>query len=179
MSMKVSAAYKRFAYALVLTLGACSSSNKYMKTVDKVDINKFMGKWYVLAGRFTYFEKQVHNGVETYTWNAAKQRIDIDFTYNQGSLAGPVKSMGQKGWIANKKTNAHWQVSPLWPLKFDFLVLALAPDYSWTAIGVPSQKYLWIMARSTAAAAVVIKNAVAELRALGYDTGNLTLVPHG
>ncbi|MBY0555335.1 lipocalin family protein [bacterium] len=137
-----------------------------------------MGNWYVLAGRFTFLEKNVHNGLEKYTWNEKENRIDIDFTYNQGSLTGNQKSLPQKGWIENKETNAHWKVSPLWPFKFDYLVIELAADYSWTAIGVPSQNYLWIMARSTKNSEAVINEAVKRLQDKGYRTDSLVTVDH-
>ena len=137
-----------------------------------------MGDWYVLAGRFTFLEKNVHNGLERYTWNEAKQRVDIDFTYNKGALNGPKKSIPQKGWIFDKATNAHWKVSPLWPFKFDYLIVALAEDYSWTAIGVPDQKLLWIMARDWKNPEPTILEALKALDAQGYNTKDIVRVPH-
>lgn len=149
-----------------------------MKTVDQVDINRFMGDWYVLAGRFTFLEKDVHNGLERYKWNSEKNRIDIDFTYNQGSLTGKKKSIPQKGWIYNEKSKAHWKVTPLWPLKFDFLIVDLAEDYSWTAIGVPNQSYLWIMARDWRNPEPIVQNAIQRLKEKGYNVENIVRVPH-
>lgn len=149
-----------------------------MKTVEHVEIQKFMGEWYVLAGRFTFLEKGAHNAVETYTWNSEKKRIDIDFTFNKGSFDGPQKSIPQKGWIENETTNAHWKISPFWPLKFDYLIIAMADDYSWTAIGVPDQKYLWIMARKWESSDKTVATALAQLKATGYKTEDLVLVPH-
>ena len=35
----------------------------------------------------------------------------------------------------------------LWPFKMTSLIIDLADDYSHTVIGVPSRKYVWIMAR--------------------------------
>ena len=131
---------KMLIYFFSLIVSSCSSTG-YYKTVDKVELQKFMGDWYVLAGRFTFLETKVHNAVEKYSWNEKENRIDVDFTYNKGSLTGEKKTLPQKAWIENSATNAHWKVSPLWPLKFDYLVIDLASDYSWTAIGVPSQNY--------------------------------------
>jgi apolipoprotein D and lipocalin family protein len=148
-----------------------------MTTVENVDINQFMGSWYVLAGRFTFLEKDVHNGLEKYTWNTEKDRIDVDFTYNKGSLTGPQKSIPQKAWIYNQSTKAHWKVSPLWPFKFDYLVVALDKNYQWTAIGVPDQKYLWIMARDWKNPESTIQEAIKQLDKVGYDTKNLIRVP--
>ena len=161
----------------VLFLG-CTSTGTYMKTVDKVDIQKFMGDWYVLAGRFTPLEKNVHNALESYTWNVEKNRIDIGFTYNKGDFDGKLKSIPQKGWIEDQISKAHWKVSPLWPFKFDYLIVDLAEDYSWTAIGVPSQNYLWIMARDWQDQDSIVAEAVKRLNAKGYKTTDLILVPH-
>ena len=163
---------------LTLSLLGCSTTG-YRNTVKHVDIPKFMGDWYVLAGRFTMFEKDVHNALEKYEWNEKEQRIDISFTYNRGSLSGEVKSLPQKGWIEDKDTNAYWKVSPLWPLKFDYLVIDLADDYSWTAIGVPSQSYLWIMARKTDNAEATVQEALTRLKNKGYNVENIVRVPHG
>jgi apolipoprotein D and lipocalin family protein len=169
-------------FILVLTLvfltAGCSTTGSAVKTVDKVEISRFMGDWYVLAGRFTFLEKDVHNGLERYTWNEDKNRIDVDFTYNKGSLSGPKKSIPQTAWIFNQETKSHWKVSPMWPLKFDYLIVALDENYRWTAIGVPDQKYLWIMARDWRNPESTIAEAVRHLKDSGYNTENLVRVPH-
>lgn len=155
-----------------------SAAGGQMSTVQNVVIDKFMGDWYVLAGRFTFLEVDVHNGLERYTWNQERERIDVDFTYNKGSLTGPKKSIPQKAWIYNQDSKAHWKVSPLWPFKFDYLIVALEENYRWTAIGVPNQNYLWIMARDWRNPEPIIQEAITRLAAIGYDTKNLVRVPH-
>lgn len=161
-----------------LITGACSES-KYTKTAEKVEINRYMGKWYVMAHRFTFLEKDVHNALEVYTWNHEKERVDIDFNYNKGSLNGPIKSIPQKGWIINKQTNAYWEVSPLWPFRADYLILDIADDYSWVAVGVPSQNYLWIMARDPKFSREQISAVLKRLGASGYNIKDITYVSHG
>ncbi len=149
---------------------------KTFETVANVNLDRFMGKWYVIAGRFTFVEKGAHNAIEIYTYNQKKQRIDIAFTFRKDSFNGKLKSLPQKAWIINKKTNAHWKVRPFWPLKFDYLVLALDPNYQWVAIGVPSQKYLWIMARTPHFSEV--DQVLSQLVTKGYDISRLVEVPH-
>jgi apolipoprotein D and lipocalin family protein len=65
----------------------------------------------------------------------------------------------------------------LWPLKFDYLVIALDPDYKWTAIGVPSEKYLWVMTRAQQISKNELEIILKEIEAVGYPTDNLTIVP--
>jgi len=164
-------------YFFSLLISSCGTT-KYMDTATNVNVQKFMGSWYVLAGRFTFLEKDVYNAVESYTWNEKKNRIDVSFTFNKGSLDGEVKSIPQKAWVKDQTTNAYWKVSPFWPLKFDYLILDVAEDYSWTAVGTPNQKYLWIMARTPKNAEAVIQEAVKRLKKKGYDTVIETRVSH-
>jgi apolipoprotein D and lipocalin family protein len=155
-----------------------SCAHSYNQTVDYVERDRFMGTWYVVAGRFTILEKDVFNSIEKYTWNEKKKQIDIDFSYNQGSLTGPVKKIPQTAWIVNEKTNATWKVSPFWPLKFTYLVVALDPDYQWAAIGVPNQNYLWIMARDPQFSQQKINDVLALLKGINYPTEDLVFVKH-
>ncbi len=157
-------------------LGGCSSMN-YQKTVSKLEIDKFMGKWYVVTGRFTFLEKGAHNSVELYTWNESESRIDVNFTYNKDSFDGKLKSIPQKAWIHDKDTNAHWKISPFWPIKMSYLVIGLSDDYSWTAIGVPDGKYLWIMSRKPNMEQVEIDKVINQLKASGYPVNDLVKVP--
>ena len=131
-----------------LPVFASCSAQRFTKTVDKVDLERFMGDWYVMAYRPLWVEKDAYNALEQYTYDREKERIAISYTFNKGSFDGKKKHYPQTGEVLNKETNAHWLVSPFWPLKFDYLVVALDEEaYQWTVIGVPSGKYIWLMAR--------------------------------
>lgn len=89
-----------------------------------------------------------------------------------------MKSLPQTGWVYNKTTNAHWKVSPLWPLKLDYLIVGLAPDYSWTVIGVPNQNYVWIMARDYNLNQAQLDQIIEEMKKRNYNMDDLVKVPH-
>ncbi len=137
-----------------------------------------MGTWYVIAGRFTPLEKGAHNAIEIYTYLPDLEQIDIDFKFNRGSLDGAPVSIAQKGWVYNKENRSHWKISPFWPLKLDYLVLAVAGDYSWTAIGVPNQSYLWIMARTPHLSQESMKEVLKALAARDYSADGMITVQH-
>ena len=160
----------------VLTLTGCSSLN-FKHTVKHVDIPKFMGAWFVWAGRTTFLERDAHSSIEKYTWNEKEQRIDVDFTFRKDSFDGKEKRFPQKAWIYNTTTNAHWKVQPFWPLKFDYLIIDMDPDYKWTAIGVPSGAYLWIMGRAPIASDEQIAEIVQRIKNLGYPVNDVIRVP--
>lgn len=151
--------------------------NVKSQVVKEVDIKRFMGDWFVIATIPTPFEKGVYNGVETYHWNDKEQRIDVTYSFRKDGFNGERDEITQKGWIQDPVGKAHWKVQPFWPLKFDYLVIDLADDYSWTTVGVPDKSYVWIMARKHTMTADQYRLAVDRIRALGYDLEKLQKVP--
>lgn len=169
---------KSTTFMLLLSLLVGCAKIEYTKTVSKVDINKFFKKWYVIAGRFTFFEEGAHNAIEEYRWNKELSHIDIEFQFNKDSFSGELKKMNQTGWIQDKNSNAYWKISPFWPLKFDYLIIALADDYSWTVIGVPNQKYVWIMADDWKLSDTKLNEIIEHVKKLGYSVDDIVRVPH-
>ena len=145
--------------------------------VSKVEIPKFMGRWYVIANIPTAFEKGAYNAIETYAWNQAEERIDVDFRYNKDSFDGVEKKYPQKAFIYNQDTKSEWRVQPFWPLKFAYLIVHLADDYSDTIIGVPDRGHVWIMAREPKISEARYAELVEKVRSFGYDISKLQKVP--
>ena len=117
-----------------------------LKTVPFVDLDRFMGDWFVIANIPTFIEKRATNAKESYLINN-KGEIQTTFTFFQDNPKGKKKVYNPIGFIHNKETNAEWRMQFLWPFKLPFLIIDLADDYSYTVIGVPNRKYIWIMAR--------------------------------
>jgi len=178
---------KLFVFFLaVLLAGAAWTSNAKenlkpgpLETVDYVDIARFMGTWYVIASIPISFEKDGYNAIESYTWNAEKDRIDIDYRFNKGSFDGKLKKLPQKAWIHDERTNAEWRIQLLWPLKFAHLVIDLGEEYEFTVIGVPNRKNIWIMAREPWMDEDLYASILEKARTRwGYDLEDLRKVPH-
>lgn len=148
-----------------------------LELVDSVDLNRFMGKWYVIANIPTFLETGAHNATETYELNKDGS-IGITFRYHKDALDGPVKEYHPTGFVFDKKTNAEWRVQFLWPFLADYLVIDLADDYSFTVIGVPSRRYLWIMARSSSINPKTYSTILERLAIQGYDITKIQKIPH-
>ena len=71
-----------------------------MKTVDYVDIERFMGDWYVIANIPTFIEKGATNAIESYKLGN-KGVIETTFTFYQDSPDGEKKVYRPKGFIYN------------------------------------------------------------------------------
>ena len=163
--------------AIILTTMVFAKNNvEELKTVEFVDIERFLGDWYVVGVIPTFAEKDAVNAIERYELSD-KGNIDITFTHYKKSPDGKYKEYHPKGFIFDKKTNAEWRVQFFWPFKFKYLVIDLAEDYRYTVIGVPNRKYVWIMARDTMLSEEDNKLIREKLINQGYDISKIVEVP--
>ena len=163
------------AIALLMMTG-CAASLPPLKTVDKVDIKRFMGPWYVIACIPTSIETESYNGVETYTLNP-DGTIDTVFTFRKGGFDGPLKSYNPRGFIVDTVNNSTWGMQFIWPIKAEYLITHLNEDYTQTVIGRNKRDYVWIMARTPQIPEGDYLRLVKELEEQGYDISKLRKVP--
>jgi len=157
-------------------LVGCAAKGPEMKTVDYVDLDRFMGSWYVIANIPTFLEKGAHNAVETYRLNDDGS-IATNFTYRKGAFDGKLKEYNPKGFILDENTNARWGMRFVWPIKADYRIVYLDDDYSQTVIGRQDRDYVWIMARTPTISEADYDELVTFVEALGYNTSKLQRVP--
>jgi len=162
-----------FVLIILLTLSACKGYD--MKTVEKVEIEKFMGDWYVIGIIPNFIEKHAINGIESYKL-LENDRVKIDYRFTD-PRTGKVKHMQPKAWIYNKESNSEWRVQFLWPVKFPYLIIDLAEDYSYTVIGVPNKKFVWIMSRKPEIPDETYQNILINLDKIGYNTAKIKKMP--
>ncbi len=148
----------------------------YMEIVEYVDLNRFMGSWYVIGIIPNFIEKNAVNGIETYTLND-DGTIAIEYRFRKKSPDGKLKIMHPKAWVYNKETNAEWRVQFFYPIKFPYLIIELADDYSHTVIGVPNRKFVWIMSRTPQMAEDTYQEILIRLKKIGYDTDKIVAMP--
>ena len=159
-----------------LLLAGCAGSLPPLKTVDRVDLQRYMGPWYVIACIPTFIETKAYNGVETYTL-LPDGSIDTFFTFNQGGFDGPVKRFNPRGFVVDKINNSTWGMRFIWPFKAEFLITYLAPDYSQTIIARNKRDYFWIQARTPQIPEADYQRLLSMLADQGYDITKVRKVP--
>ena len=80
---------------LMATLSACSNLEP-LQPVDHVDLDRFMGDWYVIANIPTAIEKGAHNAIESYQLDSDGS-IATTFTFNDGGFSGEQKVYKPRG----------------------------------------------------------------------------------
>jgi len=147
-----------------------------LKLAPKVDLQRFMGDWYVIASIPTFIEKGAHNAVESYAL-AADGTIATTFTFYQDAFDGPPKRYAPTGFVLDRESNAVWGMRFVWPIKADYRIAYVAEDYSATVVAREKRDYAWIMARRPAIPEAEYRRLVGLLAAQGYDISKLRKVP--
>jgi apolipoprotein D and lipocalin family protein len=160
---------------LTLMLAACSTTPA-IPVAERVDLERFMGDWYVIANIPTFAEKGAHNAVESY-------RLDDDgsiattFTFREDSFDGPERVMRPRGFVRDHESNAVWGMQFVWPIKAEYLVAHVDAEYTETIIARSSRDYVWIMARTPQIPDADFARLKQKVADLGYDTAKLERVP--
>ena len=160
-----------------LVLAGCSSVPRpAVPLAENVDIERFMGDWYVIASIPTYIERDAWNAVESY-------RLDDDgsiattFTFRKGGFDGPERRYTPRGFVFDRDSNAVWGMQFVWPIKADYRIAYLSDDYGQTVIAREARDYVWIMARSPSISEADYARLTAFIASMGYDTTQLRKVP--
>jgi apolipoprotein D and lipocalin family protein len=161
---------------LCFTIQGCTMAAKPIHTVKSVDLERFMGDWYVIANIPTFIEKGAHNAVESYRL-AEDGTIETTFTFNKDAPNGPLKVYTPRGFLQDKSSNAVWGMQFIWPFKAEYRIIYLNEDYSQTVIGRTKRDYVWIMARAPQIPDADYARILDFLESEGYDIQEIKKVP--
>ena len=160
-----------------LTAGAgCAGNQAPLATVDYVDLDRFMGDWYVIANIPTFVEKGAHNALEQYALNEDGE-IETTFTFRKDSFDGELKTHTPVGFVRDTETNAEWGMQFIWPIKADYRVVYLDDEYTQTIIGRNKRDYVWIMARTPQISDADYDRLISLVADMGYDLAEIEKVP--
>ncbi|HXK57081.1 MAG TPA: lipocalin family protein [Gammaproteobacteria bacterium] len=165
-----------------LLLSSCTSSLPPLSGMrEPLDLQRFMGDWYVLAfipiDLPFISEKDAHNGVESYRL-AADGTIETTYTFRDGAFDGPPKRMTPRARVANPPVNTEWKMKFFWFLPAgDYLIVDRDEAYTRTIIAVPDRRWVWLMARTPSIAETDYEAMIAFLEQNGFDIDKLRKVP--
>ena len=164
------------AAAVAVLTGCASAGAPTVPTASRVDLPRFMGDWYVIANIPSPVERDAYAAVESYALRP-DGRIQTTFRYRKGGFDKPVRTMRPVGTVVPGTGNAVWGMQFVWPIKAEYVIGWIAPDYSQTLIVRSDRDYAWLMARTPTLPEADVQAGIERLRAMGYDVSKLRRVP--
>ncbi|MES1924670.1 Outer membrane lipoprotein [Salinisphaera sp. T31B1] len=143
---------------------------------EQVDIDRYMGKWYVIAHIPPGPTKNSYNSIERYR-QTEPGRIETTFTYREGGFDGEQKTMKPVGTVIDDTGNSVWAMRFYWVLRMQYVISYVDDDYQTTIVARDKRDYVWIMARTPQIDETTYETLVQRVGDLGYDTSKLRRVP--
>ncbi|MEM9159462.1 MAG: lipocalin family protein [Verrucomicrobiota bacterium] len=158
--------------ALCGSIGACSSNKESnQKLADYVDLERFMGKWYVQGYTPTALDRNAWNPIERYEL-LDNGRIQTTYQFRKGGEDGKLKTYKPVGTVYDEESNAEWRMRFFGVINAAYYIVYVDPRYEFSIIGHPNKKYAWVMSRDREIAADVYRSLVKELEDRDYDLSN-------
>lgn len=134
-----------------------------------VDLNRYAGLWYEIGRYENGFERGCEGVTARYTVRD-DGLVGVVNTCRQGDAAGEERSVEGRGKVVEASGNAKLKLSFFGPFYVgDYWVLDRAEDYSWSIVGEPSGRYLWLLSRTPRPSDGVRQTILNRVRDLGYD----------
>lgn len=144
----------------------------------RVDLDRYMGRWYEIARLPMWFQRGCVQSWATYSLAGTETvRVVNECITGQGGL----KSAEGTATVVDKVTNSRLEVifdnwlSRLLPFlaKGKYWIFHIDSDYQHAVVGHPNRKYLWILSRSPKIEEETYLDLVRIAQGLNFDTSRL------
>ena len=174
------------AIAIVLAATAArAEAPAPIQAVAKVDLNRYVGKWFEIALLPNRFQAMCV--ADTTADYASLSDGNIQVINRCRNAEGKIEeaigvATNDRGDTSNAKLKvrfAPWWLGFLPQVWGDYWVIELDADYRYSVVSEPSRKFLWILSRTPKMDDAVYQGIVKRLQAKGYDTARLSRTPQG
>jgi apolipoprotein D and lipocalin family protein len=146
-------------------------SKNDLETVAKVELDKYLGKWYEIARLPAGFQNGCNQTTATYSLQD-NGNISV---LNECIKNGKYKKAKGTAKVVDKKTGAKLKVTFFWPFYGDYWIIKLGADYNYAVVGTPNRKYLWILSRTPKIEQKLYFELTEFAQSKGFNMNNLIL----
>ena len=153
---------------------SCSSSNSpSLDVVDKVDVQRYVGKWYEIALLPNSFEEGCNCTTAEYSL-IDSTTLRVTNTCRLDSTNGKIEQAKGKAFVVEGSNNAKLRVQFFWPFRGDYWIIALDKEhYQYAVVGTPSRKYLWFLSRTPKMDERLYDSLVEKCKTKNFDVTKL------
>lgn len=163
----------------LLWLAASAAAAPPLRTIDSLDLARYMGTWHQIALLPNWFQRRcVADTTARYSLNADGtvrvvnrcRKANGDYLEAEG-LARRNADYDSPGILEVRFAPRFLSALPfVWG---DYWIIALTDDYDAVLVGAPNREYLWILARTPTLDDATYTRLVDIARAAGFDVAAL------
>jgi apolipoprotein D and lipocalin family protein len=171
-------------FSIIFLMSCASSQNKDLpplKTVEQVDLDKYIGVWYEVAKIPNSFQDQCAYGTTAeYKIQKDSSIQVINKCYDENGEPDIADGVAN---VVDKKTNSKLEVSfvsflgirPFWG---DYWIIGLDENYQWAVVGTPGRKYGWVLSRTPSIPDETMQEIFDILKSQNYDPASFEISMH-
>jgi apolipoprotein D and lipocalin family protein len=163
-----------FSFLMISCVSISKPSPDPVRTVDFVDLSRYLGDWYEIASFPQWFQKDCYCTRAQYSLRE-DGKVDVLNTCNKGTVNGEFKSAHGYAKVVDEKSNAKLKVTFFWPFFGDYWIIGLDKDYRYAVISNSDRSTLWILSRTPELRADLYEEALHIAKAQGLDLTKLKL----
>ena len=162
----------QYIWSQPMNIPASNPQDQEPRTVQSVDLKKYIGIWYEIAKIPNSFQKKCEcNTTATYS---LRDDGRIDVLNRCTGHDGTVQEAKGIARVADTVTNSKLEVSFVRLLGLqlfwgDYWIIGLDDNYRYAIVGSPTRKYGWILSRTPALPEADQKRIFEILKVQGYD----------
>ena len=161
---------KKLIIALILAIPFFAHAET--KTVESVDLNRYLGNWYEIASIPQSFSKDCFCTRARYGLRD-DGKISVYNTCNKGSITGKLSEANGVARVSDTKTNAKLRVTFFWPFSGDYWIIGLDASYRYAVVSNKTGTTLWILSRTPVLEPALLTEALNTATTNGIDVKKL------
>lgn len=165
---------------LTLLLSVLSSLELHaaeVQTVQRLDVKRYMGKWYEIASIPMFFTRNCTASTATYTLLPSGE-IGVDNACRKETPDGEPSGIQGRAWMEDPQSPGKLKISFFWPMRADYWILAIDDAYEVALVGEPDREGLWLLARTPRLDEGRIQAMLKVARDQGFDVSQLKRTVH-
>lgn len=153
-----------------------------VKTIESLDVPRYMGTWYEIAKFPNWFQKKCTSNTQAVY--SLKSDGDLKVLNSCKTADGAISQAEGHARQIGAKDSPKLEVrfAPAWlsfiPMVWgDYWVIDLDPLYQVAAVSDPRREYLWVLSRTPQVDKKTYEDLLQRLQAQQFDTRKLELTP--
>jgi apolipoprotein D and lipocalin family protein len=155
---------------------AVTASRSACVAGPSIDLERYMGKWYVIAETPFLSEHDYVGSYDEWTLRA-DGKIDDKYVGRRHSFDQPVTGSHFVATVMSETGNTTWRVELIWPFELVIVTAYVDPDYRYTIRCMADGNMVWVLARTPTIDETAYSDMLNRLARMGFNTDRVRRVP--
>lgn len=119
-----------------------------LETVDYVDVNQYLGRWYQISRKPLWFEPRNCMCTQQTLTLLEDGVVGVYNSCNEGAPDGKLREISGTATNDDPETNAKFTVDFNQPFKGSYWIIGLDPQYRWAVVSDKNEYSLYILSKT-------------------------------